>query len=119
MIAASKFLMTDSLPASISLTPESHILLDRYAEAVAQAPKHFHLTSEAGRLEFKSRHIQDALYLLGLIENKLSPKRPRVLDVGTGNGVPGIPLGLARPDWSVDLIDSDTKKTLFIDTFLK
>jgi 16S rRNA (guanine527-N7)-methyltransferase len=56
------------------------------------------------------RHILDSLAILRLLgESDL-----RVADVGTGAGVPGIPLAIALPGASFDLVDSNGKKCRFL-----
>lgn len=42
-----------------------------------------------------------------------SPQR-RILDVGSGGGLPGVVLAIARPDWAVDCVDTVAKKSSFI-----
>jgi len=55
-----------------------------------------------------SHHLLDSLAAVPLFGNG------RVLDVGSGGGLPGIPLAIARPDLSVTLIDTVSKKTAFL-----
>jgi 16S rRNA (guanine527-N7)-methyltransferase len=55
------------------------------------------------------RHVLDALTLLPLV-----PPGARLLDVGSGGGIPGLPLAIARPDLRVTLCESIKKKASFL-----
>jgi 16S rRNA (guanine527-N7)-methyltransferase len=54
------------------------------------------------------RHLLDSLAILPHVVG------PRIADVGSGAGLPGIPLALARPEWSVTLVETNHKKTAFL-----
>jgi 16S rRNA (guanine527-N7)-methyltransferase len=53
--------------------------------------------------------IEDSLVLLPHLEDARS-----VVDVGSGGGMPGLPLKLARPDLEVTLLEADHKKAAFL-----
>ena len=58
------------------------------------------------------RHVLDALTLVPELSDV--PAGARLLDVGSGGGVPGIPLAIARPDLRVDLLEATGKKADFL-----
>ncbi len=94
-------------------------LLQKYVNAVMAAPRSLGLTATRDPVEFWERHVLDALKLISLLPKAEHDKPFRVMDVGSGNGVPGIPIGIAVPNWQVNLLDSDNKKCGFLDMFCK
>ncbi|MAN52614.1 16S rRNA (guanine(527)-N(7))-methyltransferase RsmG [Marinimicrobium sp.] len=57
------------------------------------------------------RHLLDSLSVLAHVQAR-TPRR--LIDVGTGGGLPGIPLAIALPDCQITLLDSNGKKTRFL-----
>jgi 16S rRNA (guanine527-N7)-methyltransferase len=92
-------------------------LLEKYVQAVLAAPESLHLTATRDPAEFWRRHVLDALKLVELFPPSDHKKPSKVLDVGSGNGIPGIPAAIAAPTWTIDLLDSNNKKCGFLDMF--
>lgn len=61
------------------------------------------------------KHFIDSLS----IEKNINKENPRVLDIGTGAGFPGIPLKIAREDINIVLIDAVNKKINFLNEVIK
>ena len=61
-----------------------------------------------------THHILDALAVLPHLPDSAARAGLRVLDVGSGGGVPAIPLAIARPQWHVVALDSNHKKGAFL-----
>lgn len=86
-----------------------------YEELVAWNAR-FNLTAITGYQQVQIRHFLDSLSCLLILEERLpSDAPPRVIDIGTGGGFPGIPLKLLRPDWDLTLVDSTRKKVCFLE----
>ena len=104
-------LWTDiSQRADIKLSDEQHISLSRYLDLLLQANEKMNLTRITERAAAELNHIADALTLLPFIPIGSL----KVADVGSGGGVPGIPLAIARPDLQFTLIESTKKKAAFL-----
>lgn len=59
-------------------------------------------------------HVADSLTAVALIEAADLGRRPALLDLGSGAGYPGLPLGLALPAGRLTLVDSVAKKARFL-----
>jgi len=97
---ALKHLNIDLLPAQIEQLLAYHQLLLKWNRA-------YNLTAVRDPLEMISRHLVDSLSILPWVGSG------RLLDVGSGPGLPGIPLAICRPDLNVTTLDSNGKKTRF------
>jgi 16S rRNA (guanine527-N7)-methyltransferase len=85
-------------------------LLD-YVELLTKWNRTYNLTAIREPERILTHHLLDSLAVLPHF-----PSRPalRVLDVGSGAGLPGIPIALARPQWQIALLDSNAKKGAFL-----
>ena len=92
----------------LNVTVEMQEKLIAYLQLMLKWNKAYNLTAIRELDSMVIRHVLDSLSILPFI--KQSP----VLDVGTGAGLPGIPLALCLPDYQFVLLDSNGKKTRFL-----
>jgi 16S rRNA (guanine527-N7)-methyltransferase len=71
------------------------------------------LTAIRDPAQMITHHLLDSLAALAYVIPHV-PHGGRLLDIGSGGGLPGIPLAVARPDWKVTLLDSNHKKVAFM-----
>jgi len=93
---------------SLSLTQAQKDKLTEYLQLLLKWNVAFNLSGVKDAREMLSRHILDSLTLVPYIDGD------RVLDVGTGPGLPGVPLAICYPDKHFDLLDSNGKKSRFV-----
>ena len=96
--------------------PQSNTLL-RFLALLDKWNKAFNLSAVRDPRDMLSRHLLDSLSLLPLLREcrgNTTDQAFTVLDVGTGPGLPGIPLAICMPDTQFVLLDSNGKKTRFV-----
>jgi 16S rRNA (guanine527-N7)-methyltransferase len=74
--------------------------------------EHMNLTGITDPEQAWTRHALDALSLCPVLAEL--PTNARVMDVGSGGGIPGIPLAIARPDLRLTLVEATQKKAVFL-----
>ena len=83
-------------------------LLLAFVRLIDKWNKAYNLTAIRNRDEMLSLHILDSLAILPFIKGQ------KIIDVGTGAGLPGIPLAILMPSVLFTLLDSNSKKTRFV-----
>ncbi len=86
--------------------------LVRYQELVEEWNGRMNLTGDASFEAMLDRHLMDSLTPLTV--DGLLPQNTSLIDVGSGAGLPGVPLAIARPDLKVTLLDSMQKRITFL-----
>ena len=85
--------------------------LAAYLALLAKWNKTYNLTAIREPQRMVTHHLLDAL---AVVPHLPATAGLRMLDVGSGGGVPGIPLAIARPDMHVVMVDSNHKKAAFL-----
>ena len=89
--------------------------LERYVALLLAANEHFNLTRVTEPLDVARTHLLDALAAVPYLE-EMAP--PRAVDLGSGGGVPAIPIAIARPDLLWLLVESVGKKARALSDFV-
>ena len=101
-------LMQDSESLSLTLTEQQAEKLVGYVERIDKWNKAYNLTSVREPEQMMVKHILDSIAVAPFIDGKT------IIDVGTGPGLPGIPLSVMLPDSSFTLLDSLGKRVRFM-----
>lgn len=83
-------------------------LIQQYLLRIEKWNRVHNLTAIRNLQDMLYQHVMDSLAVLPHICG------PQIIDIGSGAGLPGIPIALARPDWRVALVESNQKKISFL-----
>ncbi len=117
LIVVKEFAFTDvkervQLEIGLELTQDQAEKLARFASLLLKWNKAYNLTSIRDPEEVLRLHLSDSLTLVQHWD-ELVVNVHTVLDVGSGGGLPAIPLAIMRPDLDVTMVDAVQKKTIF------
>ncbi len=101
----------DTLAITVSDAQVVQIL--RYLDGLLLWGKAYNLTAITDPDEALIKHIFDCMAIVPDVPFA-DCRDIRVLDIGTGAGLPSVILAILRPDWQVDALDSNSKKIRFI-----
>jgi 16S rRNA (guanine527-N7)-methyltransferase len=92
----------------LKLEPFQRKQLLTYIRLLAKWNEVYNLTAIRDEREMLNHHLLDSLALVPHVDGR------HFLDVGSGAGLPGIPVAIARSEWEVTLLDSNQKKAAFL-----
>ena len=92
----------------LALSSEQKHKLIQYIGLLYKWNKTYNLTAIRNPEQMVIKHLLDSLAICSYLRGK------RILDVGTGAGLPGIPLAISFPEKQFTLLDTNNKKTRFV-----
>jgi 16S rRNA (guanine527-N7)-methyltransferase len=94
---------------SLPIDARAQALLERFADKLLAWNRKVNLTSVTAPADVAEKHVVDSLLVLPAIAGART-----LLDVGSGAGLPGVPLACVKQDLSVTCCDSVAKKVAFV-----
>ena len=108
-------LQTGSSHLGITLSGAQLAAFDRYSSELIEWNQRFNLTAVRDPKEIERLLFLDSLTVALVLKTEAGFKNHRLLDVGSGAGIPGLPLKLAFPDLDVTLLEATRKKVQFLE----
>ncbi|MBU3556534.1 16S rRNA (guanine(527)-N(7))-methyltransferase RsmG [Polynucleobacter sp. Ross1-W9] len=72
------------------------------------------LTAIEGEKDSIRLHLIDSIAVLPVLRQFLRGPSPKIADLGSGGGLPAIPIAIVQPEWQLSLIEAIRKKTAFL-----
>ena len=72
------------------------------------------LTAIEGQQDSVRLHLIDSIAVLPIMRQFLNEASPKIADLGSGGGLPAIPIAIVQPEWRLTLIEAVRKKTAFL-----
>ena len=100
------------------LSPVQYEAFDLYAQKLLASRRRANLTALSDRDAIERRLFLESIALLNALTDAGAVASP-VIDIGTGAGIPGLPLKIMRPDLEVTLVEATGKKVGFLEEVVR
>ncbi|MDQ6671774.1 MAG: 16S rRNA (guanine(527)-N(7))-methyltransferase RsmG, partial [Chloroflexota bacterium] len=109
------FLVEGAARLEIKLSDAQLARLDQFGAALREGNRRVNLTRITDPADIETRHFLDSLSAAMPLLDRLRANEPlRLVDIGSGGGMPGLPLKIAFPQLRVTLVESIGKKAAFL-----
>jgi len=98
----------------LTLSQQQVADLNTFLQELERWNRVHNLTSVEGEQASIDLHLIDSIAILPIMREFLSSTQVQIADLGSGGGLPAIPIAIAQPDWSISLIEAVRKKTAFL-----
>ena len=98
----------------LDLSRENIANLDLFLHEMGRWNQVHNLTAIEGEQESIRLHLIDSIAVLPVMREFLQGTSPQIADLGSGGGLPAIPIAILQPEWRLTLIEAVRKKTAFL-----
>ncbi len=88
--------------------------LNMFLQELGRWNRVHNLTSVEGEQASIDLHLIDSIAILPIMREFLPSTQAQIADLGSGGGLPAIPIAIAEPNWRISLIEAVRKKTAFL-----
>jgi len=98
----------------LELSPSNIADLELFLQEMGRWNQVHNLTAIEGEKDSVRLHLIDSIAVLPVLKRFLKGSSPRIADLGSGGGLPAIPIAIVQPEWHLSLIEAIRKKTAFL-----
>jgi 16S rRNA (guanine527-N7)-methyltransferase len=98
----------------LKLSTDNIADLELFLQEMGRWNQVHNLTAIEGEKDSIRLHLIDSIAVLPVLRQFLKGPSPKIADLGSGGGLPAIPIAIIQPEWQLSLIEAIRKKTAFL-----
>ena len=98
----------------LNLSDASVAQLELFLQEMGRWNQVHNLTAIESQEDSVRLHLIDSIAVLPVLRQYLTTPSPKIADLGSGGGLPAIPIAIIQPEWRLSLIEAIRKKTAFL-----